>query len=355
MGTICTSSKNKKYIKDDGIASYQKIKPISQPPIKPISTIESMQDTQSQTKLKKGMVQDIEYEKTEEEIKEYEELNKNYVKEMSEIETYGIYSAMEGLSDISSYSSYKTAKADVTGNNLKKIMKEIRKQLPKNIITSINGSMFIRFDENNPRFIRALLSGIDDTCYQNGLFLFDIYLSNNYPQSPLIIKHITKGATLCHANNGPGGFSPNLHQTTGKVCLSLLGTWSGPGWQSDKSNTYQVLSSIMLMILGAKHAYYMEPGHGGWEGTVNGRKIHQQRVIDYDEEVMYHTAKYAILETIKTPYVGFQDVIKTHFRVKHEWIVKTIQTWINNENYSQGFKNKMKPVLKEIKEELNKL
>ena len=49
-----------------------------------------------------------------------------------------------------------------------------------------------------------------------------------------MIKHISKGCTLCHANNGPGGFSPNLHQSSGKVCLSLLGTWSGPDWQAGK-------------------------------------------------------------------------------------------------------------------------
>eukprot|EP01084_Bolivina_argentea_P141658 248918_1 len=150
---------------------------------------------------------------------------------MSEIETYRIYSSIEGLADRSTYSSHKNDTADPTSENTKKIMKEIRKNLPQNIYTSINGSMFIRFDENNPRFLQVLLCGIDDTPYENGLFLFDIYLCDDYQNKPLMIQHISYGATKCKANNGPGGFSPNLHRISGKVCLSLLGTWSGPGWE----------------------------------------------------------------------------------------------------------------------------
>ena len=49
---------------------------------------------------------------------------------------------------------------------------------------------------------------------------------------------------------------------TGQVCLSLLGTWDGPGWESGTSNIYQLLSTILYMILGAKHPYYMEPDYG---------------------------------------------------------------------------------------------
>ena len=154
-------------------------------------------------------------------------LNTEYITKMSEIEGYGIYSSIEGLCDRSTYKSHINDPADPKSDNFKKIMRELRKQLPKNIYTSSNGAMFIRFDENHPRFLQALLMGIEGTPYASGLFLFDIYLPSSYPQKPCNIKHITHGATLCHANNGPGGFSPNLHQTSGKVCLSLLGTWNG--------------------------------------------------------------------------------------------------------------------------------
>jgi len=304
---------------------------------------------------KKTLYPDIKYLKNEQEQKEYDALSEQYIAAMENIETYGTYASIEGLSSRSTYSSHKDDKADPTSANFKKIMKEIKKALPKNIYCSMNGSMFVRFDENNPRFLQALLTGIEDTPYANGCFLFDIYLCDDYPNKPLQIKHITKGAVMCSANNGPGGFSPNLHQSSGKVCLSLLGTWSGPGWEAGKSNVYQVISTIMFMIFGAEHPYYMEPSYGGWEGTVQGRTEHERRVIEYDEEVMYHNAKYAILETLKTPYEGFEDVIKTHFKIKKGVILKTMERWMECKNYTDAFRKKMKPVLEEIKKEFEKL
>eukprot|EP00488_Nonionellina_sp_1-RS-2012_P003857 TRINITY_DN840_c0_g1_i1.p1 TRINITY_DN840_c0_g1~~TRINITY_DN840_c0_g1_i1.p1 ORF type:complete len:107 (+),score=44.36 TRINITY_DN840_c0_g1_i1:40-321(+) len=91
------------------------------------------------------------------------------------------------------------------------------------------------------------------------------------------------------------------------------------------------------------------------EGTVNGRTRHERRVIDYDEEVMYHNAKSAILGTLKKPYIGFEDVIKTHFKIKAPFIIKTIEKWINHKDYTDAFKSKMKPVFEEIKKEFAKL
>jgi len=46
-------------------------------------------------------------------------------------------------------------------------------------------------------------------------------------------------------------FNPNLYNC-GKVCLSLLGTWSGgqgESWNADASTTFQVLISIQSLIL----------------------------------------------------------------------------------------------------------
>merc|ERR1711997_94985 len=315
----------------------------------------SPQYSPSPTPPKPELYADVKYTKSEQEEKEYGALSEQYITAMSEIETYGTYASIEGLADRSTYKSHKDDKADPTSLNFKKIMKEIKKNLPMNLYCSMNGSMFIRFDENNPRFLQALLTGIDDTPYANGCFLFDIYLCDDYPNKPLMIKHITKGAAKCTANNGPGGFSPNLHRSSGKVCLSLLGTWSVPGWEAGKSNVYQVISTVLFMIFGADHPYYMEPNHGGWEGMVQGRTEHERRVIDYDEEVMFHNAKYAILETLKAPYVGYEDVIKTHFKIKKDVILKTMQRWMDCKNYTESFRKRMKPVLEEIKTEFEKL
>ena len=52
----------------------------------------------------------------------------------------------------------------------------------------------------------------------------------------------------------------------GKVCLSLLGTWSGPGWIAGKSTLLQVLISIQSMIL-CDEPYLNEPGWANGGGT----------------------------------------------------------------------------------------
>ena len=60
-----------------------------------------------------------------------------------------------------------------------------------------------------------------------------------------------------------------IYADSGQVCLSLLGTWDGPGWESGTSNVYQVLSTILYMILGAKHPYYMEPDYGTYTDSAH--------------------------------------------------------------------------------------
>jgi len=49
------------------------------------------------------------------------------------------------------------------------------------------------------------------------------------------------------------------HRSSQKVCLSLLGTWSGPGWISDQSTLLQVLISIQSLIF-CEEPYLNEPG-----------------------------------------------------------------------------------------------
>lgn len=55
-----------------------------------------------------------------------------------------------------------------------------------------------------------------------------------------------------------------------QVCLSLLGTWAGPGWQAGQSTLLQVLISIQSMILGA----LKEKQKLGW--LARGRAVRRQ-------------------------------------------------------------------------------
>lgn len=51
-----------------------------------------------------------------------------------------------------------------------------------------------------------------------------------------------------------------------QVCLSLLGTWSGPSWDPSVSSLEQVLISIQSMIF-CEQPYANEPGYASMENT----------------------------------------------------------------------------------------
>ena len=82
-------------------------------------------------------------------------------------------------------------------------------------------------------------------------FIFDIQLPCNYPDSPPSVQFLTTGGGLV-------SFNPNLYRS-GKVCLSLLGTWSGPQWSPTESALLQLLVSIQSQIF-VENPYFNEPG-----------------------------------------------------------------------------------------------
>jgi len=91
---------------------------------------------------------------------------------------------------------------------------------------------------------KIMIAGPENTPYAGGLFEFDCFLPMQYPNSP-------PSMNLCTTGGGKVRFNPNLYNC-GKVCLSLLGTWSGSAeenWQPRKSTLLQVLVSIQSMIL----------------------------------------------------------------------------------------------------------
>jgi ubiquitin-protein ligase len=56
---------------------------------------------------------------------------------------------------------------------------------------------------------------------------------------PPAYPHVPPKVTFRTTADGRLRFNPNLY-TDGKVCLSLLGTWSGDPWIPDTSSLLQV-------------------------------------------------------------------------------------------------------------------
>ena len=78
---------------------------------------------------------------------------------------------------------------------------------------------------------------------------------------------------LVYYHSGGLRLNPNLYES-GKVCLSLLNTWTGKTnevWNPTSSNVLQILVSIQGLVLNAK-PYFNEPVYEKQNGSVEGEK-----------------------------------------------------------------------------------
>lgn len=118
--------------------------------------------------------------------------------------------------------SYLTDAMKANGNHSLDISRLYRElaayntQLPVDYASSI----FVRASDKHLDLVRACIVGPEGTPYEHGLYFFDIYLKN-YPHEAPKVTSLT--------GQGKHRLNPNLY-VDGKVCLSLLGTWMGPGW-----------------------------------------------------------------------------------------------------------------------------
>ena len=135
--------------------------------------------------------------------------------------------------------------------------------------------IFIQCDKADITHIQVLIFGPKNTPYEDGFFYFDYRMPDNYPHSPPKVILITTA-------NGEVRFNPNLY-SCGKVCLSILGTWSGPSWTSVLS-----LSTVLLSIqsLLCDNPFYNEPGR-----VENSSKNESD---SYNVKTQYHTLKHAV-------------------------------------------------------------
>lgn len=178
-------------------------------------------------------------------------------------------------------------------------------------------TIWVRISKDNINIFSFIISGPKDTPYENGLFEFHACFPQDYPnREPSVLIHTTGNDTV--------RFNPNLYNN-GKVCLSLLGTWSGQDgekWNAKTSTFLQVMVSIQSLIL-IENPYFNEPG---WEreiNTANGKL----KSNAYNEERQPHTINLAMIDMIKNPPNGFEDIVKNHFKMKKDEIINRTLIW----------------------------
>ena len=94
--------------------------------------------------------------------------------------------------------------------------------------------MYICFSDSEIQHIKVLIFGPKDTPYENGYYLFKFKFPIDYPYNPPKVVYMT--------NDGKTRFNPNLYRN-GKVCVSILNTWSGDQWTG-----CQTISSVLLTL-----------------------------------------------------------------------------------------------------------
>ncbi|KAH7690018.1 ubiquitin-conjugating enzyme E2 O protein [Dioscorea alata] len=193
---------------------------------------------------------------------------------------------------------------------IKKIQQEwsiLEKNLPD--------AIYVRVFEDRMDLLRAVIVGACGTPYQDGLFFFDFQLPPDYPQVPPSAFYHSGGLRV----------NPNLY-VDGKVCLSLLNTWTGKGnevWDPSTSSVLQVLVSLQGLVLNAK-PYFNEAGYEKQVGTIEGEK----NSLPYNENTYLLNLK-SMLYLLRRPPMHFEDFVKDHFRRRGLHILKACEAYMD--------------------------
>ncbi|XP_078448256.1 ubiquitin-conjugating enzyme 23 isoform X2 [Wolffia australiana] len=195
----------------------------------------------------------------------------------------------------------------------RKWTKNVQKEwsiLDKNLPDAI----FVRVFEDRMDLLRAVIIGACGTPYQDGLFFFDFFLPPEYPQVPPSAYYHSGGLRI----------NPNLYEE-GKVCLSLLNTWTGKGnevWDPNSSSILQVLVSIQGLVLNSR-PYFNEAGYEKQVGTAEGEK----NAYPYNENTYLLNLR-SMLYLLRRPPMHFEDFVKDHFRSRGKYILKACDAYM---------------------------
>lgn len=184
--------------------------------------------------------------------------------------------------------------------------------------------IFIEFNENDITEAWAMIIAPEDSVYKNGILYFKIKFPVDYPFNPPKVSYISRGSIRIHPNLYTGYSKDNY---LGKVCLSILGTWSGPQW-----TTIMDIGTVLLSIqsLLDNNPLDNEPGFSG-KVTMNHKL--------YKDCITYETFRTLIIKnifTIPEEFKCFKDIVDTHYKNKRETIMSELEALDKgNKNFSK--------------------
>jgi len=171
-----------------------------------------------------------------------------------------------------------------------------------------SSTVLARCDEARFDAVRVAVLGPADTPYANGVAIVDVLLPPAYPSVPPQAKYVTTAG-------GTVRFNPNLY-AEGKVCLSLLGTWAGPGWVADRSTLSQVILAIQGQIMN-DNPWLNEP-------SFTENIVHCSQ---YNCALRLATLRHLIRDPLRKPPRFFEQAVLRHFYLKRNEIAAQCTSW----------------------------
>lgn len=202
----------------------------------------------------------------------------------------------------------------ISSDTKKRLISDI-KDLYKNPLDDLG--IYYKHDESNMLKGTAMIIGPKDTPYEHGFYLFDFDFPTNYPYSPPKLKYLT--------NNGRTRFNPNLY-VNGKVCLSILNTWTGECWSS-----CQTIRSILVTIVSSvlnENPLINEPGI----------TLQHPECNKYNKVIKYCNYKTALLGVLQNEIAhdtanNFKCDIIEYLKKNREIILKELKELSEEYNY----------------------
>lgn len=197
---------------------------------------------------------------------------------------------------------------------VKREIKLLKSDLPPGV--------WVRGYEDRIDLLSVMIAGPTKTPYEGGLFVFDVQLGGEYPRAP----------PFCHYHSYCSDrLNPNLYED-GKVCVSLLGTWSGRGvevWGKD-SSLLQVIVSLQGLILNAE-PYFNEAGYEKQKGTQQGKENSRM----YNEMVLLKLVQ-SMTKMLINPPEPFRAEILQHLRNSAASLCKRLEELVSLSNGTAG-------------------
>ena len=191
---------------------------------------------------------------------------------------------------------------------IQRLLKDVR-QIIRHPLTD-NG-IYYTHDENNMLNGYALIVGPENTPYFGGYYFFHFDFPYDYPFSPPKVTFMT--------NDGYTRFNPNLYKC-GKVCVSILNTWSGEKWSS-----CQTLNSVLLTLCSLLNDSPLENEPGQ---TKTSRDF-----VPYQKSIEFSNIQFAVYDLlhpskklIPDPFNTFYPIMKQLFFKNYDKLMEFVES-----------------------------